>query len=423
MLLFRPVRRRRQRLQATLVWIVAAAAIAVVITRDDEPPSPTETVFAYLDALDLRDIPGAWDLLDPDSRPPYEQFVVERSVVNGLVASFARLDRLDDVAVRVDGDRAVLRANAVYVTALDERTVAVSHQLRRVGGRWTVAPPIADLTIPPDQLVVRSGVDYLAQGRRQATAGTTAYQDVVDRPELQVPSARLVRYNRQLSVVGEVINVDVDPAYITVQASLIGFDGSVLSTYTAAVGSAHTALPGEKVPFRVDFEGVAGLDDSVAPNFTPGARTPLPIDPADIAEVQVVAKALVTSHDLDRSLVAQQVDVVDAAFQLNIRNDGVAEVTVPHVFVTLRTGDGAVGWVDDVFGPEAVRPQRSVALTVPLTSADNVELLDVPVKVFANSLEASQLATEPAQFSAMTLDLAGWATADVTFRGFTRSVG
>jgi hypothetical protein len=373
-------------------------------------------VYRYYDALDLRQTDEAYELLDPESRPTQTQFLTERSVVNGLVASYARLDRMETISVAVAADEAMVESELVYLTSLAEHRVTATDHLRRVDGRWVLIPRAVDITVPPDQLVSRTSVSYTSQGRRQVTDGTTAYQDVIDRPEIHIRSSRLVMYRGQLSVVGEVRNDDVDPGYITVSVELVDANGDVLTGYTAATGAVHTALPGEVVPFRVDFEGVAGLVEGDDLDFQPDARTPLALDPDRIAEVRVSAKALVTSLDLDRSLAAQQITVDGEGLIGEIRNDGLDEVTVPHVFLTLRDDRGEVGWIDDVFVSNAVRPQRSTPFAMVPPSPRDIRQIDVPIRLYANG----QTVAPVTGARPLLTDVAGWATADLVLVGFTR---
>jgi hypothetical protein len=418
-----PVRRRRRRIQlgvvvASLV-VLAVAGIGRLSTEDD----PVDTVFRYYDSLDLRRLDEAYEVLDEELRPSKTQFLTERSVINGLVASYARLDRIETVAVEIDGDEARVESELVYLTALDEHRLTAEDHLRRVDGTWMLRPHEIDASVPPDQLVSRPSVDYVSQGRRQVTDGTTAYQDVIDRPEIQLRSSRLVIHDGLLSVVGEVRNDDVDPGYVTVSAELIDRDGVVLTSYTAATGAVHTVLPGEVVPFRIDFEGVAGLAepgavgsvDDVA--FEPGARTPLVLDPDRIAEVRVAAKAVVTSLDLDRSVTAQHITADDGGtLSGELRNDGLDEVTVPHVFLVLRDEAGEVGWVDDVFVSEAIRPQRSTPFSIVPTPRSDVRRVDVPVRLFANGQDADLVGATASPLPA----IGGWSRADLVVVGFVR---
>ena len=418
----RPVGRNRRLIQSAVVLVALAGGAFVVLSRTIVKATPEQVVYTYYDSVDLRLLEQAYGVLDPTTRPSLDQYLVEQSVVNGLVASYARLDRIDSKIVEQRGDYAVVASRLVYITALDEFEVQQENTVHLVDGEWKLSLPEVDIRIPPDQLVTRPGIDYLSQGRRQVTAGTTAYQDVIDRPEIHIISARLVEYAGQLAIVGELRNDDVDPAHITVNADLIGFDDEIISTYAAATFSAHTALPGEVVPFRIDFEAVAGAagnGDVTDLIFDPTARTSIEIDPSLIAKVQLYGKAVVTAANLDRSLVAQaiRVDENSDAIEGWLRADGVNEVTVPTVLVTLRDELGEVGWVDRAFQRVAIRPQRSEPFTVRITPADQVERIDVPMEIFTNGIAVPAVSPiEP-----LIGPVSGWSAAELTLIGFLRA--
>lgn len=421
----RPVGARRRVVQASVVVVTALvlAGAAAYVLVDPVEDTPAETVYSYYDALDLRQTDGAYALLDPASRPTYTQYLTERSVVNGLVASYARLQSMTSTQVDRDDDTVVVESELVYVTSLSEHVVTSVDVLHLTDDGWRLEYQPPDPTIPPDQFVRRAGVDYLSQGRRQVGDQPTAYQDVLDRPEISILSASLVRVDEQLSVVGEVRNDDVDPGYVTVTAELLDTAGEELTDYAAATGAVHTALPGEIVPFRIDFEGVAGLvevdGELVAEQveFEAGATTALALEVERIAEVIVSAKAVVTDTDLGRQLTAHDLTIVDDVLAGQLRNDGATEATVPHVFVTLRDDDGIVRWVADHYVSEAVRPQRSGPFEMPLPTPDDIETIEVPITTYANSLRVGRVFDDRALFRTGT----DWPSLDVMVIDFTRS--
>ena len=250
------------------------------------------------------------------------------------------------------------------------------------------------MTIPPDQFYRRSGVDWYSAGRRRVSVETTAFGDVLDRPELQILSARLVWKNGRYSVVGELINTDADPADITVAAYLFDEDGEELVWYNAQQAMVHKILPKEVTPFRIDFEGVAGLNLAGLPApvvFEPDAFYPLNLDSPPF-RFEVYGRALVTNYDLLRNVSTQKIQVnrnEDGEFILSgeLHNTGTQEATIPHLLVTYYNDENQVVWVDDFYLEEAVRPQRTQPFSVQLTPADEVETLIDNGEAYANILQ------------------------------------
>jgi hypothetical protein len=197
------------------------------------------------------------------------------------------------------------------------------------------------------------------------------------------------------SVVGELLNTDVDPGDVTVTAQLYDDAGSRLTWYNAQQVMIHKLRPKEVTPFRVDFEGVAGTvlsDQESAGDFSPDAFSPFVLQ-APIVAFDVYAKAVVTGRDLDRDLAVQDLAVTqaeDGSWQLTgtLRNIGTQEATIPHLLMTYYDDSGRVQWVDHAYIEEAVRPQRMRSFSLPLSSASDIQpMLDGGNK-FSNNLQA-----------------------------------
>ena len=112
-------------------------------------------------------------------------------------------------------------------------------------------------------------------------------------------------------VVGELINLDVDPADLTVAGHLFDSEGDTISWYNAQKVISHKIFPKEITPFRVDFEGVAGMrvtDRDKIGTFHPDDYSPIDLE-KPIDSFVVYAKAVVTPHDLNRDVGVQNIKV------------------------------------------------------------------------------------------------------------------
>lgn len=385
------------------------------------------TVESWYDDLDFQRFSDAWNRLDPQARPPFDQFSLERSVVDGLVAGYSKLDRVDTALVSSTSDRATVRASLSYVTSLTRYDTVVDHQLRRVDGQWWIVPFQSDVSTTPDQFSRSTEVTYLSQGRRQVTADQTGFGDVLDRPRIETLSAQAVYRDGRFAVVGEITNLDVDPADITVTARFLGEDGETLVEHNAALVTASKVLPRETVPFRIDIEAIAGAADAkdeAAGEFQPDLFATPDLGPRDIANIELITKAVVTGRDLQRDLQPQHLRVVvdDTVTLLGeLRNDGVETATVPQVLITLIDEEGNVGWVDSVWIDQAIRPQRIGSFSVELTKPDVLTALDVPLIVYGNGITRSE--GNPFSSDAV-IELppeSGWASARITVQSFYRA--
>ena len=380
---------RRVRSVALLALTLAGCAGGLWYLH--RPADPSSVVLGYYDDLDFRRFGDAYGLLDPATRPSYDQYLLSLSVQNGLLASYGKLESVVAHVLSAEPDHATVRADTLWVTALTQYPQRDRLDLVRRVGRWYIEPASMIAAVPPDEFFRRAAVDWHVQGRRQVTTGTTAFGDILDRPLLRVLSARLIRHDGRYSVAGEVLNTDVNPADLTVTASLFDAGGGELSRYDGQTVAIHALLPKELTPFRVDFEGVAGAalsDAATAGYFRPGAYSPLALT-QHIASFEVYAKAVVTDHDLYRDVGAQALRVGlggDGLYHLTgtLRNTGTLEATIPHLLATLYDARGAVSWVDDLFVAGAVRPQGSEPFDLPITPPAALRGIAAPGRLYAN---------------------------------------
>ena len=90
-------------------------------------------------------------------------------------------------------------------------------------------------------------------------------------------------------MVGSESNVDVDPADVTINGVLRDESGGLIAAYDANESTIHQVLPGETVPYRIEFEGRAGAfdrDDPAAGDFDPEAYA-APVIDREVARVDV----------------------------------------------------------------------------------------------------------------------------------------
>jgi len=361
--------------------------------------NPIYLITNYYDNLDFRRFEAAYAQLNPATRPDFEQYLLNLSVRGGLVASYSKLDSLTTTVLHADDTTLQVQVDARYITALSYYTDTQVLALTQLPGEgWRIEPTPADNRVPPGQFLRQPSVTWLAQSRNRVPSGVTDFVDVLDRPQLQILSARLVaRPHGHYSVVGEVMNRDVDPADVTVSAYIYDDQAQLLTWYNAGAGMMHKLFPLEITPFRVDFEGVAGLalQDARQPVvFAPNQSWDytLPTD-KKLGHYAVFAKAVVTQHDLERAVGVQALTVATTKAGLQLQgvlvNAGLKEAVIPQLLVTLYDDAGRVIWVDHFFISESIRPQRTLDFAVDLTPRQALDLVEVEGDSYTNALDAT----------------------------------
>lgn len=424
--LARPISMARRSLRLGVLAMIVLAPLALFIQTRSEPPTAEEVLVEYYDHLDFRRWEQAYDMLDPVERPDYELWRLQTSVTGGLLASYAKLATIEvETTLAADG-RATIRADVRYLTALDWYDVSRDHQLIERDDSWFVSADEIDLDIPPDQIARRAGVDYIIQGRRQVSSLTTELSDVLDRPEVAVTDARLLEFEGRPVLIGEIVNLDVDPADLTITGILRNDEGEIVGQYNATDRLKRTLNPREQGPFLIEFEEVAAGVDL---DFDPTDFQPIQLD-EEIVGVELYAKAVVTSTGLFRELqvldlaidfesvqeiseplpdigealtedgellaeVSEDVPETVGTISGTLRNDGVIEAIVPIVIVSFLDEDGRVMWVERFIVDQSVRPQRSVDFDFALPNLDGVVETDVPLALFHNGVVPADDAPQP----------------------------
>ncbi|WDA60269.1 hypothetical protein M8445_16375 (plasmid) [Deinococcus aquaticus] len=281
----------------------------------------------------------------------------------GLRGEYARLDGFQVRLARLSGGaRLGLTAHvtARWWTPLGTRTTYPSGPLTLGTGGWTLAPDTPDaVELRPGVPAAQPNVAYYRAPRR-ITTNATAPADVLDRPVVQVLSARTVLTGARVTAVGELLNADARPADLTLGATLRGPAGQVLAQENLGLLGVHKLRPGERTPWQVTL-----------PPLPPGT------DPARVT-LEVAARAVVTGRNLDRSLSARsRVTAGGAGGRVSVqaRNVSVRTVAAPQALLTLYDARG-VAWVYSALGPE-LRPGQSWTFSLPAAPPAGSRLLRV----------------------------------------------
>ena len=309
----------------------------------------------------------------------------------GLRGEFARpeqvqyrLTRLPQTAGGVAGASGALpsgarqaQVTARWWTPLGARRTVTTQSLHFSGGRWVVTPPDADaLVLRRPTPSPQAAVAY-DRAPRRITTNATAPADVLDRPVVQVLSARTVTLSGRVVAVGSLLNADARPADLTLSATLRGPDGEVLLGENAGLSVLHKLRPGERTPWLVRL-----------PPLPPGT------DP-DTLTLEVAARAVVTGRSLERPIAARS-RVRGGRVIVEARNVSTRTLAVPQALLSVSDARG-VAWVRGAVGP-ALPPGAVWSFSLPATPPANarVRVQDVPGSRDAGTVRAAR--TAPGSF-------------------------
>ncbi|OED43638.1 hypothetical protein AB832_02460, partial [Flavobacteriaceae bacterium (ex Bugula neritina AB1)] len=335
--------------------------------------SEKNVVIAYYDALDFKEFKKAHSYLDPNSNKRLDQYMLEVSVTDGLLSSYAKLDEIKvEVLVRTDST-AKVKAITNWITSLEKIDKTFYHELVKYQGKWFLKPLEYDLDIPPDQLFTENSTGFYNHGRRRITSEQTYHEDVLKQPVLEVLSAKIVKNENQYCIVGELQNVDNIPADVVVSGTLYTYQDKKIAQYNVKDQIKHKLLPKEITSFRINFEGIAWIHtDEVKPEtFNPDQFTAIKIENKP-TKFNLQCAGNVAAVDLYKRVVLNFVSIEDNTLSGILFNTGLQEVTISQLLISYYC-DKDLLWMDHMYLREGIRPQRKQFFDYELENIENKE--------------------------------------------------
>ena len=391
----------RELLRFTHIWSLCLAIIFsygfyYYYLKNDAHRTPKNTIMAYYDALDFKEFEKAHQLLDPKSGVTIAQFMLETSVTDGLLSSYAKLDALHSTIVHQNDSIALVKVNTDWITPLEKIKKEEYKSLLKHKGKWYIKPQELNNDLPPDQLFANNTTTYFNQGRRRITTEQTHHENVLKQPVLEVLSAKLVKFKNHYAIVGEIQNIDNVPADVVLKGTLYNDDNKELATYDAKYHIKHKLMPKETSAFKINFEGIAWAKtkDSIPKTFNPDEFTPVEFEEQP-TKFNLHVAGNVSGSDLYKNAVLSAIEIHPNTITGNVFNSGSQEITVPQLLVSYYNKNKTLLWVDHVFIKEGIRQQRKQPFTYGILSNDSINIINSDMEhVFVNGLPNKTIANK-----------------------------
>ena len=363
-------------------WSLALLFLGVYVLTflvNHDQVSPENTLEAYYDALDFKEFERSYGYLSDQEGLTLDQYLLQLSVGDGLLSSYAKLESMHVEVMENNGSSARARVRAKWITPLEVFEKEIDHDLLYTKAGWVIVPKQIDPSLPPEQLLQRRELTYYNHGRRRITTEQTYHEDVLRQPRIQVFETGWVVSDEGYSVVGWARNDDALPAAIQVGAQLRGKEGGVLARYNAQQLLKHELFPGEATPFRVRFQEIAWISSEASKpvTFNPGEFQPLTLAESP-DEFAVAAIGNVETSIANTALNLEVSHITPEGIQGMIYNSGIREATVVQLLISFYNHNRELIWVDAHYMEAAVRVQRSQPFYYPLPDLGHVQSLAVP---------------------------------------------
>lgn len=376
-----------------LLLIVFSYGGYIFYIKNDDQISSNNVIKAYYDAIDFKEFEKGFSLIDPEQNIKLSQYMLEVSVTDGLLSSYAKLDAIKLKPIEKSNAKVIYEVKTKWITPLEkiENTALISVVKRK--SKWYIQKNTLDTDLPPDQLYSINKTAYFNQGRRRITTEQTYHEDVLKQPVLEIISAKLVKVNNSYAIIGEIQNIDNVPSDVVLKGTLYNDDNKELASYNAKYHMKHKLLPKEVSSFKINFEGIAWskTKDSIPKTFNPDEFTPVEFSEQP-TKFNLQAAGNVSNSDLFKNIVLSDLEIQNENVTGTLFNSGIQEITVPQVLVSYYNDDKEIVWVDHIFVKDGIRQQRKRNFNFNINKHQNIKIISSDMKnCFVNGLPNSSI--------------------------------
>jgi hypothetical protein len=381
---------------ATFVSILLLYVSYQFYIKNDTQRSPENLVKAYYDALDFKELNKSYTYIDPESKITRSQYLLEVSVTDGLLSSYAKLDAISTEITKQTASSAIIKVVTKWTTPLEKILKTTFKTAVKRNEKWFLKPERGQLDLPPDQLYSKNNTGYFNQGRRRITTEQTHHEDVLKQPVLEIISAKLMKFNKRYAIIGEIQNIDNFPADVDLKGTLYNENSKELAVYNAKHAIKHKLMPKEITAFKINFEGIAWskTKDSIPKSFNPDEFTPIALSEQP-TRFNLQAAGNVSNSDLFKDLALSNVNTTSKFITGTLFNSGIQEVTVPQILFTFYNKDKEIIWVDHLFLGKGIRQERKLRFQYTIPENPIIKLINDDMNLcFVNGLPNSAIAAK-----------------------------
>jgi hypothetical protein len=307
--------------------------------------TPEEAANNLADDISHQNLQGAYSTLSNKGEFSEQDFVRDLTGSYPSLRTYATLDSFQVRPLHASDNEAQvqlrLRWSTVVGTFLETRNL----QVVRSGDHWApVWPIVKEPHVPPQVIpVTYLRWDVVYRGPQDDWGA----QDM-EAPHVRIVDMHPVERAAGVVVLGELLNEDVVPAYVSVKATLLDKNGSPIDTEDSFDKISHLLLPKQVTPFLITFTNVS-LSDVGSIHMDPTSSL-----------VAASADPVIEIQDQKLS------PAPDAAFSGSLVNQGGQNVSIAHVLGTFYDKSGQLVWVADQYIDRALLPQTPVPFSIPV---------------------------------------------------------
>ncbi len=305
--------------------------------------TPKAAVENLGDEIRLKAWGNAYSSLGNKAEFTESEFVHDLTGYRLSLRTYASLESFDVRLLHASADEAQVRLRLHWSSVVGDFVNTRDLRVVRNGNRWSVDWPLVKQTIVPPQVLA---VNYLRWDVIYRGAGDDWGVQDVEAPHVRIVDMHPVQRAGGVVVLGELLNEDVVPAYVSVRATLLSKSGSTITSEGSFDKISHILLPKQVTPYLINFPDVSLADVGSIRMEPLSSLVSASADP--VIEIQNQKLNPAPGASLTGQLVNQSGQVVNIA----------------HVLGTFYDKSGQVVWVADQYTDRALLPQIPVPFSI-----------------------------------------------------------
>jgi hypothetical protein len=328
-----------------ILLLLMGAGTVQTASRHTQANTPETALQLFLDQVKARNWDAAFSMVT-GTDVSKDTFIKDLGGNNGSLKTISSLQAVKTKVLQQSSTAAEIRAELQWSTAVGALHETRDFKLVNDDGDWRIlwSAPRKTQEVAKALPTTYLRWDVVQRGSAKDEWGVQN----VEPPRMRIISMNAIENQGGIVIMGEVVNEDTVPGFVTINAILLDKDGNSIAEESSFDKISHTLLPKEVSPFRIDF-----------PNRKLAEIKSVRISPTNIL-VPAAADPVV-------GVLNQRIEKDENGKSI-LRGDLVTQggqtVNIPHVLATFYDKTGKVIWVSDGYVDRALLPQQAVPFAV-----------------------------------------------------------
>lgn len=323
----------------TISPVPAAVFYAGGRSLSHAPSTPQSAVDNLVGQIRRHDLQAAYDSLANRAEFTEPQFARDLNGSSLSLRTFATVDTFDVQPLHESADDAEMMLKITWSSVVGPFETKRDLHIVHNGDRWAVNWPIEKTPNVPPQVIP---VNYLRWDVIYRGPGDDFGTQDVEAPHVRIVDMHPVNRAEGTVVMGELLDDDVVPAFVSVRATLLTKSGTTMASESSFDMISHTLLPKQVTPFLISF-----------PN----------VDLSQVGSIRMEPVSVLVGASADPvvEILNQQYNSgPGASLTGQLSNQSGQTVNIAHVLSTFYDKDGQVVWVAGQYVDRALLPQTPV---------------------------------------------------------------